>query len=154
MLREWNGVRQIEGEGFRRWFSDQNFDLIVWFDGADEQKITGFQLCYDKQRKERALTWKKAEGYSHNRIDDGEIPFGTKRTPVLVADGAFARDEVKRMFLESAVELDQRLADFISERIAEYPSIAGAARLGESDKRHRRNRHTRGEGGKSDTPTL
>ena len=39
-------VRQIEGEPFRRWYADDYFDLFIWFD--DNDKVTGFQLCYDK----------------------------------------------------------------------------------------------------------
>jgi hypothetical protein len=52
MLAEIRDVRQIPGEGFRRWFSDGDFDLIVWYAGGE---IAGFQLCYDKGRRERAL---------------------------------------------------------------------------------------------------
>ena len=33
MLVEYRNVRQIRGEGHRRWFSDEYFDLIVWYDG-------------------------------------------------------------------------------------------------------------------------
>lgn len=130
MLREWRDVRQIEGEGFRRWFSDQDLDLIVWFDGPSQRSIVGFQLCYDKRRRERALTWKRDQGFSHNRIDDGEIPLGTKRTPILVADGTFARDKVKRLFADSAVQIEKRIVDFVGETLDTFP-VAPAARPGD-----------------------
>jgi len=55
MLTEIRNARQVEGEGFRRWFTDDYFDLIVWY--GDQNAMIGFQLCYDKQGKERALTW-------------------------------------------------------------------------------------------------
>jgi len=32
MLVEHAHVRQIHGEGYRRWFADDYFDLIVWYD--------------------------------------------------------------------------------------------------------------------------
>ena len=70
MLKEYLQVRQIEGESKRRWFSDDYFDLIVWFDEQDE--ITGFQLCYDIHHVQRAVTWQKDSGFSHHKIDDGE----------------------------------------------------------------------------------
>ncbi len=30
---ERKNLRQIAGGGFRRWFSDEYFDLIVWYEG-------------------------------------------------------------------------------------------------------------------------
>ena len=70
MLKEYKRVRQIKGEAQRRWFSDDFFDLIVWFD--ESKNIVGFQLCYDILKISRALTWHQDGGYSHNRVDDGE----------------------------------------------------------------------------------
>jgi len=35
MLREIRDVRQVSGEPMRRWFSDEDFDLIVWLDPED-----------------------------------------------------------------------------------------------------------------------
>jgi hypothetical protein len=113
MLREWQSVRQIPEEGFRRWFTDQNFDLIVWYPDESQSEISGFQLCYDKAGKERALTWKKGEGYLHNRIDDGEIPQGTKRSPILVADGAFSRDRVRDQFVKSSSHVESGIVNFV-----------------------------------------
>lgn len=49
MLVELKDVRQIPNDGFRRWFTDEDFDLIVWY---EDDKITGFQLCYDKKEME------------------------------------------------------------------------------------------------------
>jgi len=113
VLREWESVRQIPEEGYRRWFTDQNFDLIVWYPDERQTEITGFQLCYDKASHERALTWKKSEGYLHNRIDDGELPFGNKRTPILVADGYFSRDSVRDGFQSAATQIDHRITSFV-----------------------------------------
>ncbi len=42
MIVEKKDARQIENEGFRRWFTDDFFDLIVWY---ENKEITGFQLC-------------------------------------------------------------------------------------------------------------
>jgi len=48
MLKELN-VAQKEEDIFRRWFKDDYFDLIVWYNRND-YSIRGFQLCYDIAR--------------------------------------------------------------------------------------------------------
>jgi hypothetical protein len=40
-----------------RWFKDDYFDLIVWFD--THRRVSGLQLCCDMQGIESALTWVK-----------------------------------------------------------------------------------------------
>ena len=121
MLTERKDVRQIDGEGYRRWFTDRFFDLIIWYEGPRMSRMTGFQLCYDKEHDERALTWRKSGGYVHNRVDDGEAPYSNKMSPVLVSDGLFSPEPVLRKFLESSSGLDRELVDFISEKLREYP---------------------------------
>jgi len=97
MMKEATNIRQIEWDPKRRWFSSDYFDLIVWH--SEEGEPIGFQLCYDKGRGERALTWKASVGYSHNRIDDGENHTGRyKATPILIADGAFDRNFIAKRF--------------------------------------------------------
>lgn len=118
MLYEYSDVRQIKGEGIRRWFADDDFDLIVWYDYSN--KIKGFQLCYDKQVSERALTWHKDGNYSHNKIDDGDVTFGNKKTPILVADGLFDKNRIGKLFLESSMDIEKDIADFVYKKIIEY----------------------------------
>ena len=50
MLSEFKGVKQNRTDGFRRWFLDDYFDLIVWYNNSHD--IEGFQLCYDKKYSE------------------------------------------------------------------------------------------------------
>ena len=114
MLVEHKDVRQIENEGFRRWFTDDFFDLIVWY---EEDKIIGFQLCYDKSKHERALTWRSGYGFSHNRIDDGELPGHSKMTPILVEDGDFSKETIAAKFRSESRDIDRGIADFIYEKI-------------------------------------
>jgi len=119
MLREISGVRQIEGEPHRRWFSDEHFDLVIWDEGRE---IVGFQLCYDKSRGERALTWKAESGFTHNAVDDGEGRAGRyKASPILVADGSFDAGLVASRFLGHSGGLDSRSCDFIYLKLLEYP---------------------------------
>jgi hypothetical protein len=120
MLREINNVRQIAGEPSRRWFTDERLDLVIW---TDREQTVGFQLCYDKQRGERAVTWKVDPGFKHNAVDTGEDrPGRYKATPILVADGSFDPRGVAADFLEQSGDLDADTRDFICMKLLEYPS--------------------------------
>jgi hypothetical protein len=124
MLVEHRNVRQIRGEGHRRWFSDEYFDLIVWSDrrGGGRSNVTGFQLCYDRNGYERALTWMRDQGFSHERVDTGETRAGTmKSTPILVADGVFDSAGVSSRFRQASKGIDRDIADLVIEKLAEYP---------------------------------
>ncbi len=126
MVREVQGARQVPGEGFRRWFTDQYFDLIVWYDGdSPDGAIAGFQLCYDKFNRERALTWRKNKGFTHEKVDDGEGPFAlqAKMTPILLPDGVFDAEGVTRRLSEQSAEMDPAVARFILGTLAGYGSV-------------------------------
>ncbi|MDR3378556.1 MAG: hypothetical protein P4M10_07715 [Verrucomicrobiae bacterium] len=118
MLEE-QTCRQIPDEPPRRWFADDYFDLIVW--GGSDQGVTGFQLCYDKPGRERALTWLAAGGFSHAAVDDGESAASANCTPVLVADGCFPAEEVSREFLKRSGGMESWLRDWVSEKIRAFP---------------------------------
>ena len=119
MLVEIRDARQIEGQGFRRWFTDEYFDLIVWYD--DERAMIGYQLCYDKDGWERAVTWTREHGFQHNRIDDGEVTGRAKMTPLVVADGAFSRDPVAQRFRVESARIERGIADFVYDSLMSYP---------------------------------
>jgi len=114
MMREVKNVRQNPEDGFRRWFVDAYFDLIVWY---DKNGISGFQLCYEKNYSERSLTWRSNGGYSHNKVDQGEVAGGHKMSPILVADGIFAKESIAERFLRDSQSLEKELAAFIYEKI-------------------------------------
>jgi len=118
MLVEIKDVRQIENDDYRRWFTDDFFDLIVWY--SDQGGVTGFQLCYDKAHMERALTWRRNRGFSHTKIDDGENPGQAKMTPILVADGLFSKQEIARRFERESRQIDPKVARFVFKKIMEY----------------------------------
>ena len=82
MLREISDVKQNSGEPRRRWFSDENFDLIVWEDGGE---VAGFQLCYEKGGDQRAVTWFPESGLRNCAVDNGEDrPGKPKSAPILL----------------------------------------------------------------------
>lgn len=119
MLREIEPVRQIAGEPFRRWFRDETIDLIVWY--AGDRKVNGFQLCYRDGHLERALTWRRESGFTHDKVDDGEDA-GHKMTPILVKDGMFPKKEVLLMFRDASRNIEQDLADFVVRKLETYPT--------------------------------
>jgi len=120
MLQEIKGVRQVPGEGARRWFTSLFFDLIVWYGqgGAPE----GFQLTYDKPAQERALTWRAGIGFVHEKVDDGEIPGQAKMTPILVPDGMFDVSAVANRFREESSGIDQAVTRLVQDTLEKYPA--------------------------------
>src|ERR1035437_9349243 len=120
MLEEVRNVRQIPGEPRRRWFAQYDLDLIVWFNA--DKTIHGFQLCYQQDGEEKAITWTSDQGFSHKRIDDGEgRPARYKMTPILVPDGTFDKPSVIALFESSAQQLDSDIVAFVSKTLATYP---------------------------------
>jgi hypothetical protein len=71
MLREGSHVCQALDEPRRRWLADDYFDLMVWVGKSGE--CIGFQISYDKSDNEHSLTWHKKTGFSHHRVDSGEL---------------------------------------------------------------------------------
>ncbi|MFW5684615.1 MAG: hypothetical protein ACOC1I_07170 [Spirochaetota bacterium] len=121
MLREWKSVRQRPEEGFRRWFTDDDMDLIVWY---RDDEIRGFQLCYGKRDVQHALTWLADGTYSHARVDDGEsgrMP-GPKQTPILVQDGHVDTDELAGRFEAHARNIDDELRQLVVARVKGFSS--------------------------------
>lgn len=121
MLQELANIRQPE-EPRRRWFADDYFDLIVWFDPRGE--ITGFQLCYDIPGDEHALTWHEKTGFSHLRVDDGDSQRPFKASPILVADGWCDAFAVAQLFKTHSSAMDEQVARFVLAKIGEYHSKA------------------------------
>ncbi len=120
MLREIKDVRQISGEPERRWFHDDDFDLVVWFDS--DGTISGFQLCYNKKENQYALTWHNDEGYRHNMVDNGEkTPGKYKAAPILIDNGRFHGKKIVENFYNASQNLEKKIADFVYEKIAGYP---------------------------------
>jgi hypothetical protein len=71
MLRE-APSKERAADGNRRWFADDFFELMVWYD--ERSNAEGFQLCYDRGRRERALTWTKANGLRHDVVATAKAP--------------------------------------------------------------------------------
>ena len=118
-MREVRPTRQVPGEPRRRWFSSSDLDLIVWCDGADSP--VAFQLCYDKGRDERALTWEPSTGLIYSAVDDGEASPGMryKATPVLEPDAAVDLGRLAARFVADSDGVPADIVDFVSARLLE-----------------------------------
>jgi hypothetical protein len=118
-------VRQHRGEGFRRWFRDEQFDLIVWYKnsrGFEIPDIIGFQLCYDTNGDERAVTWYASGSYTHDRVDDGDRAGRRDLSPILVSDGVFPAERVAEDFRRASAGIDRRIAELVHDRLVNYTS--------------------------------
>ncbi|MBI2788809.1 MAG: hypothetical protein HYX59_09020 [Elusimicrobia bacterium] len=114
MLEEFSDVAQERGaDGPRRWFSDEEMDLIVWPDA--DGGLAGFELCYGKSRTERAYAWRRGGALSHFVVDDGESTPLRNDSPVLTAGGgAGDREKVLADFLARAARLERAIVDGVS----------------------------------------
>jgi hypothetical protein len=111
----------VAGDRDRRWIADEYFDLIVWYEV--DQTIHGFQLCYDKPGRERALTWTRPGGFRHSAIDSGESRPTANRSPILIPDGMFPAPDVRREFLIRSTRLPPEICELVLARIAEYEGL-------------------------------
>lgn len=115
-LREIHKLRQREGEPRRRWFTSESFDLIVWQD--QHNTLVGFQCCYDKPWRERALEWFIDEGISHYDVDDGEQgTAGYKESPILVSDGLPPVSHIVQQFLAVSDTMEAQLRSAILQHL-------------------------------------
>lgn len=117
MLTEIKNIRQIPGDPFRRWFHSSDMDLTVWY--AEDQSIQGFQLCYDKLKQEKAITWKKPDFFMHQLVDDGEhMDYSYKATPILTTDENVDKGYLLNRFLEESAELEPDICSIIRDVVS------------------------------------
>ena len=115
-------VRQRPEEGFRRWFMNRYFDIILWYDKPDGQ-LLGFQFCYGKPYDERAYTFATSFTSHHfvssHTTDFREHPLATA---VLKGDAGLIPEAVIEKFRDDSYNLDQDLLTLILDKIGEYNS--------------------------------
>jgi hypothetical protein len=121
MFREIRNVTQNEKGVLRRWFSDDYFDLVVW---TDEDGVPiGFQLAYDVDGRERALTYLRG-AYRHAKIDTGEDAATSHKTPILVADGVFDTLRILDRFAAASDGMDRDIRDYVIRGIEGYGTVS------------------------------
>ena len=112
MLVEFHQVKQEGGANRRRWFQGDGLELIVWY--GQSGPPVGFQLCYQgTDRRERALTWRPGQGFTHAQVDSGDTRPDKNMTPILVKDGAVPWALVQGEFERCSAGLEPALRDFV-----------------------------------------
>ena len=117
MLREIGYIKQSPGQLFRRWFNDELLDLFVWQEEGG--RITGFQLCFDKDKGERALSYSEAEGYSlHNvHTEESSLDMGS---PVLRRGAELPFPHLLALLNERGTGIDPRVLRYVREKLEAY----------------------------------
>jgi hypothetical protein len=95
---------QDEPSSERRWFHDAYFDLFVRQTGDE---LVAFELCYSIYSNERALVWRRGQGYFHDGETSGGEFIGAKLAPgdPIEADPIIARFEIASGGLPEALRL-------------------------------------------------
>ena len=124
MLREIGYIKQTAGQPFRRWFNDELLDLFVWQEEGG--RITGFQLCFDKDTDERALTYSEAEGYSLHDVhtEESSLDMGS---PVLRRGAELPFPHLLALLAERGAGIDARVLRYVMEKLEAYPAARQAA---------------------------
>jgi hypothetical protein len=107
VLRKFLGT-QADG---RPWFEDDYFDLILWTDASND--IQSFQLCYGKPDAERALTWDRARGYGHFKIERGETDGYRKSPRTLWPTPGYPHATVVSEFQDRSSDLPSNVRGFV-----------------------------------------
>jgi hypothetical protein len=121
MLREIQNVKEISGQGARRWFNDEHLDLFVWYDARGG--ILGFQLCFDKDtHAERALTFTEDAGYSLDHVA-AEASVCDLGSPVLTRAGEFSRARLIDQLGARGEVLERSLYEYLREKLEACPAL-------------------------------
>lgn len=117
MLKECHAVRQIPGEPFRRWYNDNETDLVVWL---EQYRIIGFQLLVPREGNRVVITWHEGHSPTLAGLDDGEgRPGRPKMTPLLTDCNGSNTAEMMRHFRAVSAELPSGLAQLVEQKVAE-----------------------------------
>lgn len=115
VLVEIKNVRQEPGVGRRRWFECHGYELVVWYRTGGE--VQGFQVMYQREGRDYALTWREGEGFKHDWIDGGNDSPLKNLTPVLTPAGPIPWSLVGREFAAQGQSLEEELRRFVQQRL-------------------------------------
>ena len=118
-LKEVTNVAQ-SGDAFRRWFSSDALDLIVWYDASGATQ--GFHLCYDKGNDEQALVWSASRGLSSASVNDGESDLTRhKASPILIIHPVMKADfgRIAGLFNSACADVPKAIVDFVNAKLFE-----------------------------------
>jgi len=118
MLREIASTCRKNNRKFKRWFTDANMELFVWF---KDQTPVCFQLSYDKLSLERSISWHVEAGFTHSMVKPESRHAKQWISPNHSPDDDFDAAITARQFLVASDNIEAPLADFIFARLIEYP---------------------------------
>ena len=121
MLYRILNVRQIPGEDFKVWFTDDYWDLFIWIDR--KKTISSFQLGYGKPAEEKIIKWTRGGSLYAMTVSSGEETLSANRTPILVMDTSFDKELVIAKFREDSRRVTRQIADFIIARLSAYSEV-------------------------------
>lgn len=122
-LVENKNVRQRPEEGYRRWFLNKFFDVILWYKSKDSE-LFGFQVCYSKNRSEKAFTWEPKLVSSHFIAKrSNHAGFGNYATSILNGHAGKIPEKVLAKLMLEQGELEHDIFDFIISKIEDYNKI-------------------------------
>jgi len=117
MLREISSTRQNNSSKLKRWFTDANMDLFVWF---KDQVPVCFQFSYNDTAQEHAISWHINHGFDHHLIRNKN--YRTQyRLPASTSTTGFIPARAAHFFVQASEHIETSLADFIFARLLEYP---------------------------------
>ncbi|MDH5388325.1 MAG: hypothetical protein OEY06_07740 [Gammaproteobacteria bacterium] len=118
MLQEIASTHRNNLAKSKRWFTDSNMDLFVWF---KNKRPVSFQLAYIKEQQEYSINWHINNGYTHNLIKAELRHIKYRKSSIHSSECKFDTAFTARMFLLASNNIETTLADFIFARLMAYP---------------------------------
>lgn len=97
------------------WYCDDDWDLVVWINA--DQSPRGFQICYDRDDAEKALTFVNGE-FSHELVDEGNDEPHTNHSPVLDGEIPFNAKNLLKLFETKADHVEKIYFDYIKTNLS------------------------------------
>lgn len=120
MLQEISSTHRSSHHRSKRWFTDSNMDLFIWF---ENKILVCFQLSYNKQQQEISLSWHIETGFTHNLVKSTKYHTIHGASATTLSEGEHGLDtaSIAREFLQASDQIEVSLADFIFARLIEVP---------------------------------
>lgn len=120
MLQEISSTHRSSHHRSKRWFTDSNMDLFIWF---EYKVLICFQLSYNKQQQETSLGWHIETGFTHSLVKATKYHTIQGARATTLSEGECGHDAaaIAREFLQASDQIEVTLADFIFARLLEVP---------------------------------
>lgn len=111
MLRKLNSKNSKD----QIWYCDDDWDLVVWVN--DDQSPRGFQICYDRDNEEKALTFAHGE-FSHELVDEGNDEPHTNHSPTLDHEVPLNAKKMLKEFEAKSEFMEKIYFDYIKANLS------------------------------------